>query len=380
MLFDLKTPAFVIDGDALFTRAICLSKAFNKCQFSYSVKTLAVPEAVQAAREAGWLIEVVSRDEFDFVRGIGIKPEEIIVNGPSKDDDLLRAALRGGAVVHADSEEELRRAAAIQAALGSGRIGVRLGLGVTDPRWARFGIDAGEVDAIVRLLAKACNGQSLRGFHVHSGTNRGSVQEFLVIAARAINFARAFASYTNTDIEWIDLGGGFPDRGVAPLGATAWDPPEIEQFAREALLLVQSLGTPSPLLMFEPGRALIGPCVDLYTRVETVKNVAGAQLATLDAGVNTLPFARTFSYPVELCDGSGADPMETVLCGPLCMVDDVIRYDAMLPPLKKGNLLRIRSVGAYNISMSFDFIRRRADILFVREQQTLKSRSMFTSE
>jgi diaminopimelate decarboxylase len=378
MPFDLETPAFVIDGDALLARAICLSRGLDNCQFLYSVKTLAVPEAVLIAREAGWLIEVVSRDEYDFVRAIGVRAEEIILNGPSKDDDLLKAALSGGARVHADSEEELRRAASIRATVASGRLGVRLGFGVTDPRWARFGIDTGDLDSSIRVLAQACNGQVLNGFHVHSGTNRGSLQEFVAIAARATSFARAYSHYTGANIEWIDLGGGFPEPSVVPSGAVTWDPPGIEQFAREASLLIQEWGVSAPLLMFEPGRALLGPCVDLYTRVETVKSVAGVQVVTLDAGVNTLPYARVFTYPVELCDARDAQPMETVLCGPLCMVDDVIRYDAMLPPLKKGSLLRIRSVGAYNISMSFDFIRRRAAIFFVVRGQTLKTRSMFS--
>jgi len=168
MPFDLETPAFVIDGDALLARAICLSRGLDNCQFLYSVKTLAVPEAVLIAREAGWLIEVVSRDEYDFVRAIGVRAEEIILNGPSKDDDLLKAALSGGARVHADSEEELRRAASIRATVASGRLGVRLGFGVTDPRWARFGIDTGDLDSSIRVLAQACNGQVLNGFHVHS--------------------------------------------------------------------------------------------------------------------------------------------------------------------------------------------------------------------
>lgn len=376
-MFHIDTPAFVIDGDALLSRAICLSKSFDQCRFSYSVKTLAVPEAVLAAREAGWLIEVVSRDEYDFIREIGIHPDEIIVNGPAKSDGLLRIALEGDAIVHVDSEEELRRAAAIRQTLASGRLGIRLGLGVSDPRWARFGIDIAHPEDSVRTIAEACDGHVLGGFHVHSGTNRGSVQEFIAIAARAMEFARAFASYTGAQVQWIDLGGGFPDPGAAPVGLSVWNPPEIECFARHALGLLRDWGVSPPLLMFEPGRSLIGSCVDLYTRVESVKKVAGFQVATLDAGVNTLPYARTFQYAIELCSESCADPVETVICGPLCMVDDVIRYDAMLPPLNPGDLLRIKNVGAYNVSMSFDFIRRCASIFFLRGEHLCRTRSMF---
>lgn len=378
MPFDIETPSYVIDGDALFARAMYLSRALEKCQFSYSVKTLAVPEAVLIAREAGWCIEVVSRDEYNFVRALGVDPKKMILNGPSKENDLLTEALLGGAIVHADSEEELTRAVTIRASVDSGRVGVRLGFGVTDPRWARFGIDVGEMDAAVRTIAKLSDGQAPNGFHVHSGTNRGSLQEFLTIAGRAINFARAYSSFAQTKIEWIDFGGGFPDSSVAPVGAAIWSPPEIEQFVRSTSALFVDSCEPVPSLIFEPGRAVVGPCVDLFSRVETVKSVAGVQVATLDAGVNTLPFARAFSYPVELCEARDSQPMQTVLCGPLCMADDVIRFDANLPALARGDVLRIRGVGAYNVSMSFDFIRRRAAIFLKRGEQIRRTHSMFS--
>jgi diaminopimelate decarboxylase len=200
----------------------------------------------------------------------------------------------------------------------------------------------------------------------------------LAIAGRAINFARAYSRFANSRIDWIDFGGGFPDSSVSPIGATLWNPPEIEQFARATLGLLENWDGPTPSLIFEPGRALIGPCVDLYSRVETVKKVAGVQVATLDAGVNTLPFARAFSYPVELCEARNTQSIQTVLCGPLCMADDVIRFDADLPPLVRGDLLRIRGVGAYNIGMSFDFIRRRADVFFMHRERLLRTKSMFS--
>ena len=131
MIADIETPVFVVDGDLLFDRAASLKKCFDECRFAYSLKTLPIAEGVILARDAGWLIEVVSRQEYDFARKAGIEPGSIVLNGPSKDDALLRLALEGGAIVHCDSEEELRRAASIAASY-SGRLGVRLGLGVAD--------------------------------------------------------------------------------------------------------------------------------------------------------------------------------------------------------------------------------------------------------
>ena len=65
----LETPAFVVDIDAIAARTAALAGAVDGCSFAYSVKTLPVPEAVRAARDAGWLIEVVSEHEVPASHG-----------------------------------------------------------------------------------------------------------------------------------------------------------------------------------------------------------------------------------------------------------------------------------------------------------------------
>lgn len=376
---DVETPAFVIDGDALFERAREISGGQKPCEFCYSVKTLPVAEAVLLASQGGWLTEVVSREEFDFVCGLGIDVRRIVLNGPTKDDRLIEAALEKGAIVHADSLEELWRAARLCSSADGMRLGARLGLGITDPRWARFGIDASKPDSAIRSLAALSSSLPIRGFHVHSGTNRTSLQEFRFVAARTIEFASAYSAFTGVKVEWIDLGGGFADRGAPPLSSSNWRPPSIEEFVSEGCAELEQWEGPRPALMFEPGRALVGAHVDLYSKVETVKSVAGVQVVTLDAGVNILPFARAFAYPVDLCEESHSSPVQTVICGPLCMSDDVIRADVMLPPLQAGMTLRIRGVGAYNFSMSYNFIRARARIFMRHKGATVECRAMFSS-
>ena len=193
--------------------------------------------------------------------------------------------------------------------------------------------------------------------------NRASVQDFVLVAARAVEFARAYSQYVDAEIHWIDLGGGFADPAAIPTGVVTWDPPRLEAFIRAAIAVLGDWEGRPPVLMFEPGRALVGNCIDLYTRVETVKTVAGVQVVTVDAGINSLPFARCFSYPVDVLHDHGGPYVQTTICGPLCMSDDVLRDAVMLPPLQKGALLKVRGVGGYNLAMSYDFIRPRAGVL-----------------
>jgi diaminopimelate decarboxylase len=206
--------------------------------------------------------------------------------------------------------------------------------------------------------------------------NRVSVQDFALVAARAVKFARAYARYADAEIRWVDLGGGFADPAATPIEAVTWNPPPVEEFIRAALAVVGDWERP-PVLMFEPGRALVGCSVDLYTRVESVKTVAGIQVVTVDAGINSLPFARFFSYPVEVSPDHGGQQVQTTICGPLCMSDDVLRDAVMLPPLQKGALLKVRGVGAYNLGMSFDFTRPRAGVCIRHGARVAHAKRLF---
>jgi diaminopimelate decarboxylase len=376
---DHETPFFLIDGDVLAARLTELSRLTSPSILSYSVKTLPVAEALLEAVTAGWLVEVVSQDEFSFARQLGVAGASIVVNGPSKSDALLLEALRSGAIVNVDSEEELHRAAQLADQTPSWRVGVRLGLGVSDPQWARFGVDATDTGDCIKRICKATTGRRILGFHVHSGTARASLQEFLLISARAVDFASSYAHVSGDSIEWVDLGGGFADVTLPPAGYKTWNPPSLNEFVNGAASLLRAWNGPPPRLIFEPGRAVVGPLVDLHASVETTKSVAGVQVVTLDAGVNILPFARYHRHVIETGVRQSEPLIQSVLCGPLCMSDDFVSTDVDLPKLKRGDVVTIRGVGAYNISMSFDFIRPRAPVYFhrmgkdVRTQPWLKS-------
>jgi diaminopimelate decarboxylase len=376
-----ETPAYVLDRDALRHRFRAL-KEQSDCLLSYSVKTLPVAEALIDAYQANWYVEVVSAGEYEFAEKCGIPGENIILNGPLKSDSILSRTLKHGGLIHVDSLSELQRASKLfKTCSQRGRLGIRLGLGVTDPAWARFGIDVSDESQAIKQIVQTTKDVRVRSFHVHSGTNRTSIQDFLVIAGRAIRFAELYSRYVGESIEFIDLGGGFPDPLVPPIGAVNWNVPGLTAFFQAADKLLREMwgGKNIPSLIFEPGRALVGPFVDLYCSVEVVKDVAGTQVVTLDAGINSLPFARYFEYSIEVVKGSVDELVPTVLCGPLCMSDDILRYNGTLPPLKVGDILCFKGVGAYNLSMAFDFITPRAK-LFLQERSIFKpSRQMFSS-
>jgi len=119
--------------------------------------------------------------------------------------------------------------------------------------------------------------------------------------------------------------------------------------------------------------------VSLYCSVVAVKEVGETQIITLDTGINSLPFARHFAYPIEVLKGSGGPQHSTILCGPLCMSDDILRSDVKLPKLDVGDLLCFGGVGAYNLSMSFNFIKRHARLFVLDRGEFVPSKLMFAA-
>lgn len=376
-----ETPAYVVDLKALSEYCRALNGGSDRL-LSYSLKTLPVPEAVVQVNRAGWLIEVVSAEEYEFAAECGIPSSDIILNGPAKADALIVQALTGGGLVHADSLSELTRAAKFQRDIAKqGRVGLRLGLGVAEPAWSRFGIDISEESLAIEQIVQSAQGVPVKSFHVHSGKNRIDVQEFLDVARRAIRFSERYSRHTGERLESIDLGSGFPDPSAPPVGSAEWNVPGLQDFfeAAENLLAEMWSFGPRPVLIFEPGRALAGPHVSLYCSVVAVKEAGGTQVVTLDTGINSLPFARHFDYPIEVLKGDSGSQYPTMLCGPLCMSDDILRSDVKLPRLFVGDLLCFGGVGAYNLSMSFNFIKRHARLFVLDQGEFIPSKLMFAA-
>jgi diaminopimelate decarboxylase len=374
-----ETPAYVLDLNALSERCQALRGGADRL-LSYSLKTLPVPEAIVQVNRAGWLIEVVSAEEYEFAAQCGIPSSDIILNGPAKADSLIVQALTGGGLMHADSLDELTRAAKIQRDIArQGGLGLRLGLGVAEPAWSRFGIDISDESTAIEQIVNSTYGVPVTSFHVHSGKNRVDVQEFLEVTRRAIRFAERYSRRTGERLDSIDLGSGFPDPSAPPAGSPDWKVPGLQDFFEAAEnLLVETWGFgPRPALIFEPGRALAGPHVSLYCSVVAVKEVGGTQVITLDTGINSLPFARHFDYPLEVLKGDSGSLFPTILCGPLCMSDDILRSGVRLPRLFVGDVLCFGGVGAYNLSMSFNFIKRHARLFVLDQGEFIPSKLMF---
>ena len=229
-LTGLQTPCYILDEDVYRESLRVFRESFESawgggCRFGYSIKTNHLRWPLEIAREAGYLAEVVSPDEYAMVRNLGVPDHEIIYNGPQKRETVI-PALAAGALVNLDSLEECERVAD---AARSGRLknafaGLRVNFDLESrcpgettcgSAVGRFGIceENGDLGRALAILRSA--GIRMAGLHLHQSSSSRSLGIFRAIAEEAVFLAE---KYGLRELDWVDLGGGFSGGTIFPAG------------------------------------------------------------------------------------------------------------------------------------------------------------------
>ncbi|NDD28814.1 MAG: diaminopimelate decarboxylase [Proteobacteria bacterium] len=371
------SPLFVISEAELRRRYRELDRAFRlrypRTTIGYSYKTNYLSAICAVLRQEGAWAEVVSGFEYDIALALGVPGSEIIFNGPMKRRHELEQAVADGALIHADSLEEVADLEAIGARLGRRiPIGLRVNMRLTDEPWDRFGFNLENGDAR-QMAARVASSPSLRlsGLHTHVGTYITDVDVYARAAVRVAELCADLRRGSGVELDHLDFGGGFAARtrlhGQAlPVEHVV---PSIDRYA-EALTSALMRGDfpvdRLPRLIIEPGRALVAEAVQLITSVVSCKRLSdGRRGLVLDAGVNLLPTSWWYEFDVmAVKETSGV--VDTVnLYGPMCMNIDCLRQNVPLPPVGAGDLLVVRNVGAYNLAQSMQFIQLRPAVVML---------------
>lgn len=104
----------------------------------------------------------------------------------------------------------------------------------------------------------------------------------------------------------------------------------------------------------------------MITTVVSQKRLPGGKRGVIvDAGMNVLSSVQWYNYNCQTVQDSGLTLEDTILYGGLCMNIDVLRQNAVLPPVRRGELLVIPHIGAYNLSQSWQFIYLRPAVIAI---------------
>ncbi len=342
---------------------------------AWSYKTNYLQAVCSIFHDEGALAEVVSEFEYDKARKLGVAGSSIIFNGPHKTMGALRKAVAEGAQIHVDHLDEIHDLEFIAEEMGRKiAIGVRLNMYTGfHPQCTRFGLnlESGQaMDAFKRIHARGH--LTLTGLHAHIGTFILDPEAYGRATAKMAQFAAEVTDRFGFEIEYLDIGGGFPSR--SKLKGTYLPPdvavPSIDAYAEhitDALYANLPAGA-FPRLILETGRALVDEAGFLVTTIFATKRLPdGRRTYVVDAGLNTLFTAFWYKFNVELDREVQGMNEPAMINGPLCMNIDVLDEGLLLPPLRRGTRLIFSPVGAYNVTQWMQFIEYRPAVVLVGE-------------
>jgi len=391
------SPLWVVSESTLRRRYREMYHAFSlrypKVAISYSYKTNYLSGICSIFHQEGAWAEVVSGFEYDIAMDLGVPGEQIVFNGPYKTKELLERAAEIGSMINIDSYDEMYLLEEIALERGEPiEVGVRVNMELYYPSWDRFGfnLESGQAfDACRRVISS--EGLRLVGLHVHVGTFIIDTNIYRNMAEKLISLCYRLQDEQAVTLKYLDIGGGYASKNTLHSQTTSGEyvNPTADQFAEAicpSLLRGPFKSHGMPLLILEPGRILVDDGMYLLTSVVTKKTLAsGVKGIVLDAGVNLLPTCAWFRHDILAArDSSGLSEggllEEVNLYGPLCMAIDVLRLGVPLPPLRNGDILVIKNVGAYNFSQSMQFIQPRPAVVLLSDESTEYLRLPETTE
>lgn len=320
--------------------------------------------------------DIVSRGELERVLAAGGEPSKIVFSGVGKTRDDMRRALEVGVhCFNVESVDELERLQLVAAELGkTASISLRVNPDVdagthpyisTGLKENKFGIDIEQAPAVYARAAELAN-LRIVGVDCHIGSQLTSLPPFLDALERLLALVDQLAAQ-GIQIQHLDLGGG--------LGVQYRD--EQPPLAGDYIAAVRErLKGRELALVFEPGRSIVANAGVLLTRVEYLKHTAHKDFAIVDAAMNDLIRPALYQAwmdvtPVQPRDGQAR---HYDLVGPICETGDFLAKGRELV-LAEGDLLAVRSAGAYGFVMSSNYnTRGRAAEVLVDGEQAFEVR------
>ncbi|TLX58719.1 diaminopimelate decarboxylase [Stutzerimonas nosocomialis] len=309
---------------------------------------------VLARLDAGF--DIVSRGELERVLAAGGKPERIVFSGVGKTRDDMRRALEVGVhCFNVESTDELERLQEVAAELGvvapvSLRVNPDVDAGThpyisTGLKENKFGIAIVDAEAVY-ARAHALPNLQVIGVDCHIGSQLTSLPPFLDALDRLLALIDRLAA-SGIRIRHLDLGGG--------LGVRYRDeqPPLAGDYIQAVRKRIEGRDL---ALVFEPGRSIVANAGVLLTRVEYLKHTEHKDFAIVDAAMNDLIRPALYQawmdvVPVTPREG---ETRTYDLVGPICETGDFLAKERELA-LAEGDLLAVRSAGAYGFVMSSNY-------------------------
>ncbi len=322
----------------------------------YAVKANSNIAVIGTLARLGAGADVVSAGELTRALAAGVPPGRIVFSGVGKTGDEMAAALKAGVLqINVESEPELDVLGEVAGSLGvDAPVAIRINPDVdagthekitTGKSENKFGVEWTRARAVYSRAA-AMPAISVVGIAVHIGSQVTDLAPFRDAYVRMRDLV-AMLRADGHPIERLDLGGGL---GI-PYGDEVTPTPE--EYAATVKSAIADLDCH---IILEPGRVIVGNAGVLVTRVVHVKEGATRTFVIVDAAMNDLLRPALYNathaiVPVAEA-AAGTELMEVDVVGPICETADTFGAGRLLPAMKPGDLLAVRTAGAYGAVMA----------------------------
>ena len=358
----LETPFYYYDMELLRETLKRYTDELKKYNYHahYALKANANVRVLSLIKDFGLGADCVSGNEVSLALKTGFSPDKVVYAGVGKSDKEIKTALEGGIFCfNCESVPEIEVINSIAESMGK-KVGIALRINPdidahthkyisTGRSQDKFGISPWMFDDVLATIKKSSN-IKLIGLHFHVGSQITDLNVFSMLCKRVNELQKWFIE-RGIFIENINLGGGLGIDYVNP------DENPISDFKNYFSIINSNLIVyPGQKIHFEPGRTIVAQCGSLISRVLYVKMGKGKKFAILDAGMNDLirPALYQASHRVDNLTSKGR-MMRYDVVGPICESSDRFGKNLLLPQTKRGDIVAIRSAGAYGQVMAMRY-------------------------
>ncbi|WP_111979045.1 diaminopimelate decarboxylase [Algibacillus agarilyticus] len=340
----------------------------------YAVKANSNIGVLSVLAKLGSGFDIVSGGELARVIKAGGDPSKIVFSGVGKTEAEIEYALEAGIhCFNVESIPELERINKVAGEVGKkAPISLRVNPDVdakthpyisTGLKANKFGI-AREQALGAYQKAAALPHLAIRGIDCHIGSQLTELQPFIDALDKVLVLIDELAN-AGIHIKHLDFGGG--------LGVTYTDekPPHPDEYA--AVIVDKLKDRPDLQLIFEPGRAIMANAGILVTKVEFLKEGEEKNFAIIDAAMNDLIRPALYSAYQEIIQVDNSLTHNNAvydIVGPICETGDFLGKDRELA-LASGDLLAVRSAGAYGFTMASNYNSRVRPVELLVEDETV---------
>ncbi len=358
---DVKTPVYIYSKSHFVNQFKKFDEAFlRKHCISFAIKANSNLNVIKTFADMGSGADIVSKGELFRALKAGIEPSKIVFSGVAKTKDEIAYAIEKDIMmINLESLDELYAVNSVAKSMNKkARISFRVNPDVdakthpyisTGLKKNKFGIPYEEaLDAY--LKAKELSNIEIYGVQFHIGSQ---LLDSTPIYDASVKIAELIGELAKKDItlKAVDVGGGL---GIV-YDRKNDNPPSVEVYAKQ---IEKAFGDfPDLLLVFEPGRFLVGNGGILVTSVVYHKTNGKKNFMIVDAGMNDLIRPSLYGAYQEI-QPVYKKGLKTIVCdivGPICETGDFLARDYEIEDVENGGYLAVFSSGAYGFTMASNY-------------------------